>query len=297
MAAYKTVKMGVVLDRVFRARGFDPDQVTMTTKERARYGEQITRWCRKAWEAAAWPQLFCYEQRTFRPPWQGTVNYNTGAQIYDDTTEMYWTSLVDNNAGNTPPFDGMADTYWTPSVDMKRYIQLEQPWEVTAIDEDGVDVNAFAFYDDPLGNPSARPITGCRRIMDCIMMPELSDIPNVVWIRFKPVAPRYALELWSGATAYGAGELVYLAETRECYIATRATENESPTETIDDGNPWSIVGFPDMFQDFVTLACTAENQSEAEEARALADEELADLVHKKTTKAGEPSRIFVGRRR
>jgi hypothetical protein len=300
MAAYKTVKFGAVLDRVFRARGFEPDQVTMTAKERWRHGEQITRWCRKAWEKAAWPQLFEYQQRTYRPPWSGTLNYSTGAQVYDETTEMYWTSLQDNNTGNTPPFTKVADTWWTPAVGMKRYIQLEQPWEVTAIDEDGVDVNAFAFYEDPLGNPGARTVIGCRRIQDCIMMPETLEIPAKVWCKFKPVAPRFALELWSGTTAYGAGELCYLESTRECYIATRATENESPIVTVEDGNPWAPVGFPEMFQDFTVLACTAENQTEDEgkyKTRALAEDELDDLVHKKTTKSGEAPRAWMGRRR
>jgi hypothetical protein len=300
MSAYKTLKMGVVLDRVFRARGMDPDQVTMTTKERARYGEQITRWCRKAWEKANWPQLFKYEQRTYRPPWADGANYNEGYQVYDAVTDAYWTSLENNNIGNIPPATGAADTHWTPAVDMKRYIQLEQAWEVTGIDEDGVDVNAFAFYEDPLGNPSARVIQGCRRVEDCVMFPNVPNVPNVVWIKFKPVAPRYALELWSGATAYGAGELVYLTATRECYIATRPTTNENPTDTVEDGNPWAIVGFPDMFQDFVTLACKAENQSEDEgkyKTMVLAEDELDDLVHKKTAKAGEGSRVFVGRRR
>jgi hypothetical protein len=298
--AYKTIKAGVLLDRIFRARGFDPDQVTMTTKERARYGEQITRAVGKAWRETMWPQLMKYELRTYRPPWEIATNYTAGFQVWDTVTEMYWTSLENGNVGNTPPYSKVADTHWTPAADMKRYIQLEQPWEQTGIDEDGVDVNAFAYYEDPLGNPSGQTIPGCRRIEDCVMMPDAAGVPEQVWIRFRPLPPRFALELWNSATDYGAGEHVYLEATRECYVSTRATQNESPTATIEEGNPWSIVGFPAMFEDYVVLAATAENQSEDEgkyKTRALAEEELAELVHRKTAQAGEGTRAVFGRRR
>jgi hypothetical protein len=295
--AYKTVKFGTVLDRVFRSRGFDPDQISMTAKERARYGEAITRWTRKAWDEAMWPQLMAYEQRTYRPPYQAEVSYNIGHQVWDETTEMYWESLEDNNVGNTPPASKIADTHWKPAEEMKRYIQFEQPWESVAIDEDGVDVNAFAYRETPIGNPSARPVVGCRRIEDCVMLPDAAVTPDKPWVRFKPQAPRFALELWAVGTAYAAGELVYLEATRECYIATAATTGDDPSAS---GSPWAPVGFPDMFQDYVVLAVTAELQSDDEgkyTTRALAEEELERLVHKKTARAGEGGRVFVGRRR
>lgn len=295
--AYKTIKFGAVLDRVFRARGFDPDSVTMTAKERARYGDAITRHCRRAWDEAMWPQLMAYEQRTYRPPYSAAVNYGLAHQVWDDATAMYWESLEENNVGNTPPATKIADTHWKPAEEMYRYIQFEQPWEATAIDEDGVDVNAFLYRECPVGNPSARPVAGCRRIEDSVMVPTGAVAPDRPWIRFKPVCPRFALELWVVGTAYAAGELVYLESTRECYIATAATTGDDPSAS---GAPWAPVGFPDMFQDFVVLAVTAELQSDDEgkyKTRALAEEELERLVHKKTARAGEGGRVWIGRRR
>lgn len=295
--AYKTIKFGVVVERIFRARGFAEDDITLTTKERARYGDLITRMVKRAWDEARWPQVLKVEQRTYRPPFELAASYNTAWQVWEPVTGLYWESLEDNNTGNQPPATGVADAHWKPAEEMTRYIQFEQPWEATAIDEDGVELGDFAYLDDPVGNPAARRVAGCMQIEDCVVMPAGTTVPDNPWIRFKPVSPRFALELWSAGTAYGAGELVYLESTRECYVATAATTGDDPAES---GGPWSVVGFPAMFEDYVVLAVTAECQSEDEgkyETRAAAEEELARVVHKKTAKSGQGGVVRIGRRR
>jgi len=295
--AYKTVTVKHIADRIHRSRGFDPDQVAMTVKERERYGDVITRHLRRAWDEAMWPQLMALEQRTYRPPWDATVNYSAGHQVWDATNKRYRQSLQDDNTGHTPAAAGEDDDWWGEVEDFVKYIAFEQPWETTAIDEDGVDVREFAYYTSPLGDPEARRVAGCRRLADCIIMPRLADVPDEVWIRFRPIAPRFSLAEWSDSTEYARGDVCYYAADGNCYQASAPTTGETPGES---GSSWAAVGFPDMFQDFVVLACLAELQSDDEgryKTRALAEEELERVAHKKLTQAGEAPRVSIGRRR
>lgn len=300
MAAYKTVSLGQILDRVFAGRGLLYGDTTLDEKERELYGWHINQHLRVAWDVTRWPQLMKYEERTYRPPFSLATNYSAGLQVWDPETEMYWESLEDDNVGNQPPSDGEADDHWTPAEEMKRYIQLDQPWESNEIDEDGVDLADFAFYDDPLGYPNQRAVAGCQRIADCVMMPANVEVPNEVWIKFKPPAPRISLLEWSGATDYVAGDIRYHATSREAYIATRATTGEEPDTTVEGGNPWSPIGFPAMFEDYVVLAVLAELRSEEQgkyQTKAEAEAELERVVHKKGPQAGSAPRCVVGRRR
>lgn len=295
--AYKTVTVKHIADRIHRSRGFDPDQVDMTVKERERYGDVITRHLRRAWDEAMWPQLMRVEQRTYRPPWDAEVNYSAGHQVWDAANGRYRQSLQDGNTGNTPAAAGEADGWWGDVEDFVRYISLEQPWEPVAIDEDGVDVREFAYYTNPIGDPAARRVAGCRRLADCVVLPDLADVPDEVWIRFRPAAPRFTLAEWSAAAAYAAGDVCYYGADGNCYQAGAPTTGDNPAAA---GGPWNAVGFPDMFQDYVVLAALAELQSDDEgkyKTRALAEDELDRLAHKKLTQAGEGARVFAGRRR
>lgn len=299
--AYKTVSLGQIVDRIFAGRGFVYGDVTLTNQERELLGWGINRALRVAWESARYSQLLKLEERTYRPPFSLAVNYSAGLQVWDEATEMYWTSLQDGNVGNQPPADGVADDWWEPADGMVRYVQFDQPWEANEIDEDGVDLNDFAYYESPIGKPNGRRIAGCTRVEDSIVMPALdAGVPNKVWVKFRPVAPRVSLIAWAVGTAYSAGDLVYHAGSRESYVAVRATTGEEPDTTVEGGNPWSPVGVPAMFEDYVVLRVLADVRSEEQgkyQTQASADEELERVVHKKGPAAGEPARCVVGRRR
>jgi len=130
-----------------------------------------------------------------------------------------------------------------------------------------------------------------------VVLPRLAGVPDKVWIRFRPIAPRFSLAEWSDSTEYARGDVCYYAADGNCYQASAPTTGETPGES---GSSWAAVGFPDMFQDFVVLACLAELQSEDEgkyKTRALAEEELERVAHKKLTQAGEAPRVSIGRRR
>jgi len=281
--SYPTITAGKLLDAMLRARGFDPDYTTLTTKEKAQYADVANNALRAAWEDERWPQLMRCERRQFRPTWDVATTYAAGHQCYYDG--VYYESELDGNVGNQPDTDD--GTNWTAlSVsegDMIPFLPFAQPWAddnglaVAAFDATGVDLEAFAYELDPLTKPDAAPVRGCRFWMNSVLLPANASTPARPYVRYRPVAPEITYTAWAAGTAYAAQELVYTADDGKCWEALRASTGAAPAASAED---WVEVGVPKMFADYIRLRARADLASDDEgkwKTLGLAEEELEKL--------------------
>jgi hypothetical protein len=287
----RTVTVKHIADRIFRARGFDPEAVPMTPRESAESADAINRWLRRAWDAAPWPQLTVCERRSFRAPWRAEYGYAEGEEVWH--AGGYW-RCYESCAGQ-PPAPGSG--FWGAADLGARFIQLSSPWDALDIDESGFDPGAFAYLDCPLGDPAARAVP-CSQFGDCIVMPPGASFPDGrPWCLFRPAPPRLTMAGWDGALLYRAGDAAYRAATGECYIALRPNDGRQPEQSPED---WAPAGIPEMFEEYVVLASVADLQADDEgkhKTRALAEEELDRVVHSKNSLSGRAPRARAGARR
>jgi hypothetical protein len=101
-----------------------------------------------------------------------------------------------------------------------------------------------------------------------------------VFVRFRPVAPRFTRVKWDAAKTYAANDVVYLDTNGKCYRSTNAGSNKYPeTETTY----WSEQAFPGFFEQYAQYAAAAENWrferqwSQAGEIQSRADDTLFRL--------------------
>lgn len=101
-----------------------------------------------------------------------------------------------------------------------------------------------------------------------------------VWVRFRPIAPRFTMRRWmDGETCY-ANDVRYFESSGKCYRALQTTAGQSP-----ETSPayWAEQSFPGFFEVYVQYAAAADNWrferqwSQAGEMQALADKELFRL--------------------
>jgi hypothetical protein len=121
------------------------------------------------------------------------------------------------------------------------------------------------------------------RMLPACRIPEgwlLSTAEAAVWVRYRPVAPRFTRVKWDNTKIYAANDVAFLETNGRCYRALRETQGDYPeTETAD----WAEEPFPGYFETVVLYAAAAahwryERQwSEAGEQQRLADDALFRL--------------------
>ena len=272
---YRAMRIYDVLERVHRARGFDPAG-GITPFELANYCDAVNRWLVKAWEAGNWPQLRTVERRTFHEPWTQERAFADGDTVW--YKGMHFASIINNNTGLAP--DGDEGYFWVPApASARRLIALSQPWARTDIDPAGFDLNAFMYIDDPAVNPAARAVP-CQLFGDCIAAPDSALLPeNRPWCVFRPAPPRFTAQVWDAGRGYRAGEVVYSAERGECFAADIPNEGMDPAAS---NGVWMAVGFPAMFEDYCVLGAVSDMQNEDEgkyRTRELAEREMERVAH------------------
>jgi len=145
--------------------------------------------------------------------------------------------------------------------------------EIGAIDADN-----GVFLVDPRTNRDAQPVKHCTIYDESLYFsdPDLA-VGSKVWLRFRPPCPTYSLTVWSGATTYAAGDLVWVSATGHTYRALQASTNKAPaTETAY----WVAVGVPDIFKNWLALRISALRMREEDgqgQQFGLANEELDRL--------------------
>ncbi|HOW95599.1 MAG TPA: hypothetical protein PLF91_14040, partial [Mycolicibacterium fallax] len=274
-----------------RLWGRDPDTVSLSTADKAKIAELVNDRLLEGWEHALWPETLVVEERQYRPTWDGTYAYTTDDQVYREDAlgvGRYYTAL--QNSTNKDPLT--ETTYWEESGDEWSHtipytISFEQ-YDETVIWR--VDTDNCLFRVDPRINVSSQKLTNVRIIEDAICVEQL-PAPVKPWIRFQPAPSEYSWTEWASGTAYGIGDLVYLAATGESYKALAASTNKSPaTET----EYWEAVGFPWFLRSFVKYAVVADLMEEdSGKARMWkkAEDELDRLVDTRIKAVGQMEKV------
>lgn len=235
-----------VLETVIRMQGLDPD--TVSTAQKARRAEHISRRVAEGWELDWWPEWTPIEERAFRPTFSLTTTYNQDDEVWDSTALAYYKCLLDSTVGIATS----NATYWeaiTTLTDL--YVLYEQTYKTRIGEIEGV-------Y---LSNDDAR--RGIRRIKyyhdtDRIRLfddDEESEVGNTVWIRFRKQPSQFTSEVWVAGQTYQEGWIVYWPDSTavqiygECYRASYDTNGQ---ET------WELQELPQILHHFVILGALSD---------------------------------------
>ena len=129
---------------------------------------------------------------------------------------------------------------------------------------------------DPKYCPDAAPIKGCRMSEMGVSIP--APAPVGVFVRFIPQPCEITFTEWSAEDEYAAGDLAYMTDRKECYMATgAATRGVNPAA---DGANWIPVRLSSTWIKYFTLLAASEIQT-AEQGRyqtqAAAENEMQSL--------------------
>ena len=269
----KSVKAGIVLENAVRMAGFDPSMMPVPVNWRMLAAMAVNAGLARI-VAERFPQMRRVEYRRYRPTWTTAAEWRERQECYWDGA--YWRlESAETGAGQTVPGEGSA---WRrlKMEEVAAFIEWEQPWEETAIEPGGVDVQAFAYEKDPKYFPDAAPIKGCRMSEMGVSIP--APAPVGVFVRFIPQPCEITFTEWRAEDEYAAGDLAYMTDRKECYMATgAATRGVNPAA---DGANWIPVRLSSTWIKYFTLLAASEIQT-AEQGRyqtqAAAESELQSL--------------------
>lgn len=283
------VKLGTILENAARLAGRCVSPVGLPEDWKAigalAIGEGIRRIA-----AEKFPLMQRVEFRRYRPTWTSNDGWTRGMECWHG--EDYWRLMTDVSTG--APSEGGG---WKKleMKDLVAFIEFDQPWENTSIDRCSVDVNRFAYVEDPKLHPNATPLHVVALNEMGIVIE--SPAPAGVWCRFVPSYPNVSFVDWSAAAAYSAGEVVYLGETRDCYqcIADVAApvDGGAPNQRPDaDWQHWEPVRISSEFENFLTRLVAADFLTSDQgkfQTKAAADREFEILCERYHEGNGESS--------
>lgn len=290
----RDVKAGIVLENAVRMAGFDPSVMAIPVNWRMLAAMAVNSGLERI-VAERFPQMRRVEYRRYRPTWTTAVEWSEMQECY--WNGAYWRlepiategagSRYQNagEAGREEPQDGSA---WRKlrMEEVAAFIEWEQPWEATAIEPGGVDVQEFAYACDPKYNPDATPIKGCRMTEMGVSLP--SPAPVGVFVRFIPQAQGISFTEWDAQRDYEAGDLAYLTAEKECYLSVGGgTRGLNPRA---DSQHWMPVRLTSTWTKYFTLLAASEIQT-AEQGRyqtqAAAESEMQRLMERFIDFGGE----------
>lgn len=269
----KDVKAGTVLENAVRMAGFDPSLMAIPVNWRMLAAMAVNAGLAQI-VAERFPQMRRVEYRRYRPTWSSQEEWREKQECY--WGREYWRlESAAEGAGRAEPGSGSA---WRKlkMEEVAAFIEWEQPWEGTAIEPGGVDVQEFAYAEDPKYHPDAAPIRGCRATEMGVAIP--APAPVGVFVRFIPQPCEITFTEWESESGYAAGDLVYVTAQKECYMATgTATQGVQP---LADPSRWIPVRISATWAKYFTLLAASEIQT-AEQGRyqtqAAAEAEMQSL--------------------
>ena len=285
----KTVKLGTILENAARLAGRQVSMMGVPENWMALAALAIGEGIRRI-AAEKLPMMQRVEYRRYRPEWHSNIGWTRGQECWHG--ENYY-RLESEHGTAEPNVDGSG---WRllKMDEVTAYVEWDQPWEPTGIDRGSVDVNRFAFAADPKQNPNATPlkVVGMTELGVTLEAPA----PKGVYIKFVPKYPNLSFVEWSASNAYEAGDVVYLAATKECYQAMDDVSSGGTTPAMDSEN-WQPLRISDTFECFLTRLVAVDFLTEDQgkyQTRAAADKEFDDLCERYHEGNGE-SRVRRGR--
>lgn len=123
-----------------------------------------------------------------------------------------------------------------------------------------IDAENGLFNEDPRFNPAAVPLKNVQIFNETLCLGDDETVAgDTVWAKFRRPAPVYTLTAWSSATAYAAGDLVWVGG--HTYKALQAGTNKDPS---NQAAYWELTGVPEVFFNYLVLKCSAARMTEAD---------------------------------
>jgi len=288
----KTCTIKSVFESIVRLRGIDPAATTVSAADMAIIADYINESLEEGYERAFWPEIMLAEQREYRAEWDALENYITGDEVYHVAADgglHYYISLQDANLAKDPD----VETEWWSEVgaDFLRTISFQQNGETEIGD---VDLGNCIFETDPRINRFAKLIDDVIYYDDGILV-NSNEAPAQPWVWFRPPTPQFSLTAWSGATAYGIGDLCYYATSGESYKALKPSTNKNP---YSETEYWKPVEFPAFLKTYVKYAAHAEHLLDPVERgkyEQRAEAELQALEERSVDQRGVQRKVVFGR--
>ena len=281
----RTVKAGLVLENAVRMAGFEPATMAVPVRWRMLAAMAVNNAFQKI-AAEKFPQMKRVEFRRYRPTWQPDVGWRERQECF--WNGAYWRlETAETGAGAAEPSAAEGCPWRMLKMEeVSAFIEYDQPWEGTAIEPGGVDVQEFAYVEDPKYCPDAAPIKGCKASELGIVIP--SPAPGGVFVRFIPQPTEITFTEWDELEGYKRGDVAYLTSRKECYIASG-----EPTDGINpaaDPENWTRVEINSTWVKYLTLVAAAEIMT-AEQGRyqteADANREFERLCERYLAYGGE----------
>ena len=269
----RDIKAGIALENAVRMAGFDPSLMAVPVNWRMLAAMAVNAGLAQI-VAERFPQMRRVEYRRYRPTWTTAADWCEMQECYWDGA--YW-RLESAAAGAGLEVPGAGSAWRRLKMEeVAAFIEWEQPWEETAIEPGGVDVQEFAYAADPKYCPDAAPLKGCRMSEMGVSIP--APAPVGVFVKFIPQPCEITFTEWDPESDYAAGDLVYVTAQKECYLATGvATRGVQP---LADTEHWQPVRVASTWTKYLTLLAASEIQT-AEQGRyqtqGAAESELQSL--------------------
>ena len=277
----RTVTFKSVLHGVASYLGLDP-ATNFTSAQAEGLTRYINKHLRRGWEIYPWPELTIREERFFRDAYNAGTTYGLGAEVYGNGG--YYASA---QAANTNQLLTNA-AWWTPLTEFSRYIALEQTGK-TPIGE-VVEVRTS----QPNLSPSTDRVVPFRIGSDRIELDPIGVLS--AWVEYRIRPSEMSATTHSMATAYAAGDRVYLASTGQTYRALANNTGQLPSGAP---NVWSVEPMPYILAPYVTHAayCDALREDgqhdKARVERAEAESLLDDEMDKINQQQRQTARAYV----
>lgn len=272
------VKAGTILENAARIAGRDVGVLGVPDNWKALANMPINSGIKRI-VSEKLPMMQRVELRRYRPDYDEGAAYKTGNEVWYDGD--YWRLEADPNG---VPGEGSA---WKKleMEELNAFIGWEQPWENTVIDRAGVDVGRFAYVADPKYFPTATPLKIVG--MNAFGIQLAAPAPKQVYCKFVPEFPVLRFDAWITGRTYEAGAVVYLTETKDCYLAQQdVTEDKASISPKDDTEGyWLAVRIPGEFESYLTqlvASCLQTLDQGKQQSLGYAEQEfnrICELYH------------------
>lgn len=265
-------KLGEVLELAGRLAGRDVAAMGVPASWKAIAGFAITEGIRRL-AAEKFPMMQRVEFRRYRPEYDYRQNYRKGQEVW--YSGAYW-RLDDATAAGTP---GTADGWRKLRMEeLNAFIAFRQPWELTAIDPGGIDLKRFAYAEDP--RDKARPVPLKAVAMNALGVELEAPAPEEgVFCVFVPEYPTIAFTDWTQGETCDAGEVRYMAATKDVYQALEDGVTVAPN-TVEGREKWQTLRVDNIFALFLARLVASDLMTEDQgkyQTQALAEKEFENL--------------------
>lgn len=218
-----------------------------------------------AWEEYPWPELVTVQQRFFRPAWSAGT-YTPGSEVYDPTTDAYWTAGPGGaTSGDVPG----TSANWVADCPLDRYVGYDQAGmtplgEVVAV-----------WSQNPRTCPQALAVEYWLSDNGVQVGNWLGQPPRTsVWVEFRLRPSQFTAIPWTAGT-YAQGRVVYYAVDGNCYLALASTTATPGT----DATKWQVVPLPYVLGKYAQQAVYAEwLKEDGQNDKAARESQAAELL-------------------